>query len=208
MKPMRTIEIIGPFERRAVRYRPPTRAVTIAMEIPVVTDAKNLTRSARLWREVRSVLWIFAYLALILGSLASYQRLILSEHNISFFHYGYAVFEALVLAKVIVIGRYMKLGDRYNDKPLIVPVLFKTLWFGVLILAFALLEHLLRGWWHGVGPAVVFREILSRHKLEIAAQVQVLMTALAPLFAIQETSRVLGEGKLQDLFFHRRIQSP
>jgi len=39
------------------------------------------------------------------------------------------VLEALVLAKVILIGDVLRLGRRFEDKPLIVPTLYKTVVF-------------------------------------------------------------------------------
>jgi len=45
----------------------------------------------------------------------------LAEYQIAYLHYGVSVVEALVLAKVILIGEALRLGRGLEDKPLIVP---------------------------------------------------------------------------------------
>ena len=55
---------------------------------------------------------IFMYLAIFFGLFTWYRRLILAEYQISYLHYGAAVIKALVLAKVIMVGRALRLGRR------------------------------------------------------------------------------------------------
>ena len=156
--------------------------------------------------ETKTFLFLFVYLALLLGAFTTYRRLILAKYDIPYFRYGYSLVEALVLAKVVVLGRYLRLGDRFRDYPLIVPTLYKTLWFSVIVLAFSALEHLIVGWWHGESSAFVLDEIMAQTIWELLANVLVLFIALVPLFAVWETGRLLGEGKLFELFFTRRTE--
>jgi hypothetical protein len=154
--------------------------------------------------ELKKTCLIFAYLTLFLGSFSIYRRMLLAEYRVSYFHYGYTILEALVLAKVIVFGSVLRIGERYRDRPLIVPTLYKTLCFAILLLAFSILEHLLTGWWHGKTAAATVQEVLEPGAWEILSQVQVKFLALLPLFAVWEVGRVLGDGKLFALFFTRR----
>jgi len=48
-------------------------------------------------------------------------------------NYGFAVIEALVLAKVIMIGEVARLGRGLERKPLIYPTLYKTVVFHSLL---------------------------------------------------------------------------
>lgn len=155
----------------------------------------------RLLAELRKTFVIFVYLALFLGAFATYRRLLLEEYQISYFHYGCSVVEALVLAKVIVFGSMLRLGERFDDRPLIIPTLYKSLGFSLLILAFSILERFLVGWWHGEVNEVILEKFLDEGIWEILAQSFVKFLALLPLFAVWEIGRVLGEGKLSELFF-------
>ena len=55
---------------------------------------------------------IFMYLAVFFGLFTWYRRLVLAEYKIIYLHYGISVIKALVLAKVIMIGRALRLGRR------------------------------------------------------------------------------------------------
>jgi hypothetical protein len=158
---------------------------------------------ARVAAELKKTLGVSLYLALFLGAFTTYRRLLLAEYQISYFRYGYVLFEALVLAKVVVLGSVLRVGERFRHRPLIVPTLYKTLCFSILLLGFTVLEHLIAGWFHGKATSAILNEILDRSRWEILAQVLVKVLALLPLFAVWEISRVLGEVKLGELFFTR-----
>ena len=165
---------------------------------------KKTDLKARLLEESRTLLLVWVYLALLLGCFTTYRRVLMAEYHMSYFRYGYSIVEALVIAKVIVLGRFLGFGERYRDRPLIMPTLYKALGFSLLVLAFSVLEHMIVGSWHGKSPAKVLDEVTNQAVWEILVRVMVLFIALLPLFAVWETGRVLGEGKLFDLFFKPR----
>ncbi|WP_165235449.1 hypothetical protein [Aquisphaera insulae] len=166
------------------------------------TDAK-----ARLLEEAKTMLFLFAYLSLWLGTFSMYRRLILAEYGIGYFQYGYSFIEALVLSKVIVLGRILGLGERFRDRPLIVPTLYKTMWFSLLLLTFSIAEHLIGGWFHGKTTRIIVAEVLGEGLPEILARTLVHVLALMPILAVWEIGRVLGEGRLFELFFKRRSEA-
>ena len=53
--------------------------------------------------------------------------------------------EALILAKVVMIGDVLRLGRRLEHKPLIYSTLLKTVVFTIFVAAFTLLEHVIQG---------------------------------------------------------------
>lgn len=149
--------------------------------------------------------WAIAlYLWVFLGTFTLYRRLILAEADVSYLHYGIALVEALVIAKVILIGRLFGFSRRFDDQPLIVPVLFKSSLFAVLVLLFGFVEHLVDGWLHGQGWAGGLATIRALGFDELAARTLMIVFALVPLVAFGELSRVLGPDRLAALFFARR----
>ncbi|MFO0952109.1 MAG: hypothetical protein U0835_13365 [Isosphaeraceae bacterium] len=158
---------------------------------------------ARLAEEMKTMLVVFVYLAAFLGAFTTYRRLVLNEYNIPYLHYGYSLIEALILSKVIVFGSALKIGERFRGRPLIVPTLYKTVSFGVLVVAFSVLEHVVEGWFHGKTTLAAWNAILEQGTWELLARVLVVVVALVPLFAVWETGRAMGEGKLWELFFQR-----
>ncbi len=164
-------------------------------------DSKIANARVKIVEETRTVFLVSAYFIFLLGSFTLYRQLILAEYKVDYFHFGFNIIEALVLAKVIILGRMLHLGERFDDRPLIIPTIYKTVSFSFLVLVFTTLEHLLSGLWHGHGLQEVIGKIVAEGIWEILARVLVLLVALVPLFACWETGRVLGEGKLLQLFF-------
>ena len=106
-----------------------------------------------------------------------------------------------VIAKVVLIGKMFSFSRRFEDKALIVPVLYKSTLFGVLVLLFGVVEHLVEGWVRKQGMLGGLREIGDLGVYELGARVLMLIVAFVPLFAFGEISRVLGAQKVAAMFF-------
>jgi hypothetical protein len=149
--------------------------------------------------------WIvFAYLALVLGSFITYRRLVLQEVGIRYGHYGAGLIEAAVIAKVILIGNAMRVGRRAEGQPLIVTVLVKSILYALLVAAFGVLEHVVEGLWHGASWPAIGLLIVALGPREMLAHAVMVVVAFLPFFALWETARVLGPGKLSEIFLTRR----
>ncbi len=149
--------------------------------------------------------WInFVYLAAVLCAFTLYRRLILERYLVVYLHYGIALVEALVLAKIILLGEAARLGRRHEDKPLIIPTLHKTVVFGIWVIGFKILEHFISALVRGHGLAGGFHDLINENVYEILANALVVISALVPFFAIKELARVMGREKLVALFFRRR----
>jgi hypothetical protein len=146
---------------------------------------------------------IAAFLFFFFGAFATYRRLILAQYQIDYFLYGYALVESLVLAKVIMLGDMLHFGERFRGKPHIVPALYRSLVFSILVLVFSILEEVVKGLFHGEGPAAVLTRIASMNRAEIAAKILVVFIVFIPLFAIWEIANVFGPSKLAEMFFGR-----
>jgi hypothetical protein len=83
---------------------------------------------------------MFLYLPLVFGLLAIHQSIILSRYKIDYQSHGFAVINALVFAKVMLVAEDLRLGDRFDDKPLIYPILFKSLLFAIILICFHIVE--------------------------------------------------------------------
>ncbi|HEY4309026.1 MAG TPA: hypothetical protein VGN12_06200 [Pirellulales bacterium] len=155
----------------------------------------------RLWEDVKTMAALFAYLAVFLGAFTTYKRLLLAEYGVPFFEYGCALVEALLLSKVIVLGRALRVGERFTRSPLAMPALYKTFCFCLLVLAMTIGEHFVVGWWHGESRSALVASLAKEGVWEIPARVLTWFIAFVPLFAFFEVDRVLGEGTLVKLFF-------
>jgi hypothetical protein len=163
---------------------------------------------AKAKEELKAFLLVALYLWVFFASFTVYRRLIMAETGVSYLHYGFALIEALIIAKVILIGNLFGFSRRFQDRPLIVPVIYKSFMFGGLVLLFALAEHIVEGWFHGEGLVGGLRELLSVGTYELAARALILIVALVPLFAFTEIARVLGPGALPAMFFAEGESKP
>ena len=146
--------------------------------------------------------WInFGYLAFFLVAFIWYRRLVLAEYQVQYTDYWFPLIEAAVLAKVIMIGDYLRLGRGLEQKPLILPALYRTVMFSVWVGIFSVLEETVRGLVHGKGLASGVEEIASRGWYELLSRCVVIFVAFIPFFSFKELERVLGQDKLRGLFY-------
>jgi len=99
--------------------------------------------------ELRLLVLITAYLAAVFAAFLTYRRIVSREFGVTAFHYGYALLEALLIAKVILIGKAIGLGRKGTRRTLAWSVLRSSLAYGGLVAVFAILEHVIEGLLHG-----------------------------------------------------------
>ncbi|MFZ3216684.1 MAG: hypothetical protein WA192_11550 [Candidatus Acidiferrales bacterium] len=148
--------------------------------------------------ELQELLWIFLYLAFFFCAVAAYSMLLLSQFRVSYFVFGTALINALVIAKVILIGEYAHLGKKHEAKPLFQLAIYKAFLFSLLVLAFHILEEVIKRRWHGVTLVSAAHETRIN---ELLARTVVIFCTFLPLFAFRELRRVLGEDNFRSLFF-------
>ena len=150
--------------------------------------------------ETVQMIGISLYLAFFFCALATYIRLLTNESGPSSLTYGFALINALVFAKVILIGEYVRLGKRHESKPLFFSGLYKAFLFTLLVLAFHFVEEMVKQLLHGGNVATAFR---GTRMSELLARTIIVFSVFIPLFAFRELRRVMGEDKFRDLFFRR-----
>ena len=142
---------------------------------------------------------ISAYLW-VLFALFGLHRQLLQGHGISGWQQGFALVNALVFGKVILIGEALELGKGKASHPLAWVVLRKSLIFAILLIAFHILEEAVRAWFEGqpLSDAVTG---LGGSLASVMAYAAIFFVVLIPFYAFQETARVLGGDALWNLFF-------
>lgn len=99
--------------------------------------------------EFRQFVAISLYLAFFFCAVTTYRMLLLNDFHDAYFNYISGLINALVIAKVILIGEYAHLGKKYEHKPLLLSSAYKALLFGLLVFGFHIVEEgvkrLLRG---------------------------------------------------------------
>ena len=130
--------------------------------------------------------------------------LLLHQFRSALVEYGTALFSAMVLSKVIIVGQALKLGKRSEQKPLLYVSIIKSIIFAMLVAVFKLVEEVVRGLFHGRTLADALQEISGRRGLELVVMGVVAFCVFIPFFALMETRRVLGPGQLSGMFLRGR----
>ncbi len=154
--------------------------------------------------EIRRFLLMFVYLWLVFGLFVLNERLILGERQISFAPQGFALINAAIMAKVMLVAEDLKLGRRFDHLPLIYPVLYKSALFALLFIVFHVLERLLVGAFAGKSLADSLPHIGGGTwpgRLLVWAAMTI---SLLPFFMLREIAQILGEGRLWALMFRQR----
>ena len=146
--------------------------------------------------ELREMLVLSVYLAFFLCALATYRMLLLRELHIESLTYAFALINALVIAKVIMIGELAKVGRRHESKPLFVSAIWKAFVFTLLVLAFHFVEEIIKQLLHGGDIVGAFRDLRGE---ELLGRSLVVFCCFIPLFGFREFRRVLGEEKFQSI---------
>jgi len=167
-------------------------------------DKNNVHLKIWIFHEVSEYWMNVCYLALVFATFTQYRRLILASHDITYTNYWVAVIEALILAKVIMIGSVFRLGRGLEGKPLIYPTLYKTVVFTLFVGLFALGEHAVKVLWQGEGLTAGLAHFFGRGPHELLANSLVVFVAFVPYFGVKELGRILGEDKIRALFFRTR----
>jgi len=162
------------------------------------------TLKHRAYHEMKEGLVIALYLFLIFGLLTIHKAMILAEHHIDFAAHGIALFNALALAKVMLVARKLRLADQFKDAPLIYPTLLKSAVFTVVLGCFKILEEAALGWYHGETFHESIAEIGGGTWKGILSMTVLVGVLLIPFFGYTELARVFGGGKLERVFFRRR----
>jgi hypothetical protein len=139
----------------------------------------------------------------ILFALFSLHRELLQGHGISVWHQGFAIVNALVFGKVILIGEALELGKGVESHLLAWVVLRKSLIFAILLVAFHILEEAIRAWFEGQ-PLSAAVTSLGGSLAGVAAYAAIIFVVLIPFYAFQEAARILGGDALWGLFFRPR----
>jgi hypothetical protein len=168
-------------------------------------QTKKLTEKVR--DELIEYAFNVVYLTLVFAAFTQYRRFLLAEYSITYTNYWLALIGALILGKVIMIGSAFPLGRWLDDKPLIVPTIYKAILFCAFVLVFRVVEYAIRGLLHGDGLAAALVEFFAQKGIdEVLANLLVVLVTLIPFFAVKELGRVLGRERVAALFFRNTVE--
>ena len=162
----------------------------------------------RAMHELTELAILTAYLYITIGAVILIKVSVLHDHNISYAPWGIAIVKAVVLAKFVLVGRAMKIGERYSTRPLIWPTLHKAFAFLVLLVVLTIIEEVVVGLFHHQTVAASLDELAGAKLDETLAGIVILFMVLIPYFAIPRAERGAWRGQAgADVFCRAGIRA-
>jgi hypothetical protein len=168
--------------------------------VTTATSAKAKLHQ-RAMRELKEIVFISLYLYITLGSVILMKTAVLHTEGIAFTPWGVAIVKAVVLAKFMLLGNVMKLGERTTTRPLIWPTLEKALAFLVLLIILTTIEEAVIGLFHHQSIAASLGELFGPKLQETIAGYLIMLLVLIPYSTFVVLGQALGEGRLVRMFF-------
>ena len=158
----------------------------------------------RATNEFRRFIVIFLYLWVVFGLLSLHKSIVLSKRHLDYEEHTFAIINAFVFAKVLLVGEQVRLGRRFENKPLIYPILYKSFVFSVVLLSFHMIESAAVGVWHGHTIAESVPPLLGWSPKGLLAVGFAGFVLLLPFFGFREIARVMGRREMWILLFGRK----
>jgi hypothetical protein len=169
-----------------------------------VSSEKTASLKQKAVMELKLYAVISGYVFITFSAFTIHTAVVSHTRVIDYYSLGANIFEALVLGKVILIGKALRLGGSSSRWPLIVPTLRKALIFSLFVLAFTVLERVVRGLIHGTSLSQVFSQALEKGVDVVLAKTVIVFLIFIPFFGMWDMARMIGEERLIEMYFLRR----
>jgi hypothetical protein len=162
------------------------------------------TLPQRAIHEFKELAIVTLYLYITLGAVILFKAAVLHTHGVSFVPWGIAIVKAAVLAKFMLIGRAMKIGEHKTSSPLIWPTLHMAFAFLVLLVIMTIIEEAVVGLFHHQSIAASLGDLFGPRLEETLAGYLIMLLVLIPYSAFLVLGDAIGEGRLARMFFVQR----
>ncbi len=171
------------------------------------SNRQRKNRRQKLIGEAEKFLGMTVYLWVLFFVFSAHESIILAQHNIDYVFFGLPLVNALVLAKVMLVADDLRLGERFQEKPLIYPIIYKSIVFTAVFICFHVLEELLIGIVKGKPISEGLSSAGVGNLRAILSRAAIMIVALGPFFAFREIGRAIGERELHSLLLTRGLQT-
>jgi hypothetical protein len=163
-------------------------------------------KAGRLWlREMRLILPPTIYFFCAFNIIVLTTNLLARTYWFALSNFLAATLLALLVGKAVLIANKIRGIDRFRGAPLIKPILFKTVFYSLIVLLFRIIELMIHFSFDNDGFRVAFNEAVEAFTWRRFAAIQIwLFTCFLLYVTVVELSRALGPGRLKQLIFGPR----
>ncbi|MCX5516714.1 hypothetical protein C3941_17710 [Kaistia algarum] len=167
-----------------------------------ITEAgKPRSLTTRLIGEFRLFMVLFLYLWVLFGLFVLNQDIAQREHGDSIALQGFAILNALVLGKIMLVAEHLDFARWLRRKPAILSILFEAAFCSALFLGFHVIERSITILVRGTAASESPFSFGGGGPLGLAIVVVILFVSLLPFFAFKNVMRVIGEERMRRILF-------
>jgi hypothetical protein len=139
------------------------------------------------------------YLWVLFGLFVLHERIILDQKGIGFAAHGFAVFNAFLLAKVMLVVDHLNPGRYLEHRPKIFLIIHDSLVFSLLFIIFHVCEAAIVNLLNGHRAEAGLPNIGGGGISGIVCVAVILFFCLVPFFAFRHVSRAIGSNRMKEI---------
>lgn len=161
------------------------------------------TFAAHAKAEARNFAVMFLYLWVLFGLFSLHEAVVLREYQLNVVSQSVALVNALIFAKVMLLGDYFGLGRGRPDRPILPAALLDSVLFGALFLAIHLVERVAVGLVAHESLRASVPAIGGGGFVGLVCVSLILVVSLVPFFLFRGIARELGAIRMRALLLGR-----
>jgi hypothetical protein len=160
---------------------------------------------AFLIKEIREALPAIVFFAVGFNLIVLTTQLILDDYAAQIAGFMVATMTALVVGKAVLVAKLLPFMRRFDDAPLIQPIVFQSVVYLVVVFVARFLETLIEYLVHGGRIGAIPDYVTTHFTWHRFAAVQIWIFVLFLVFTtVAELNRLFGDGELFEIFLTRR----
>jgi len=173
-----------------------------------MSNTEKLSWKTRILEELKKLSVTVMYLWVLLSVFALHRQMILSEYHISFPEkFGFALINAVILAKFMWLGEILHAGKRASRKALWYSTIVNSAIFSAILMVCHVLEETVVGVWHGHSISQSFAEATGEGLRGILANGILAFVTLIPFFFVKGLIQIIGKDEMKRLLSRSAAES-
>ena len=156
--------------------------------------------------EAKELFFLTLYLFIVFSALVFLKSAIMEADGVHWGYWGFAAIKAILVAKFMLIGRALHIGEGLRDRPLSWQTLHKAIAFTIFVAILSVIEDAAIG----MGVSKTFSQSIADlgggTLKEMIATEFIVFLVFVPLFAFGALSEVMEEKALVRTFFVERTK--
>jgi len=163
-------------------------------------------KAGRIWlREMRHIVPPTIYFFCAFNVIVLTTNLLARDYFFALSNFLTVTLLALLVGKAVLVANKVRAIDRFHNAPLIKPILYKTIFYGLVVTLLRVIEQLVHFAFDSDGFGVAFREAIDAFTWRRFVAIQIwLFVCFLIYVTVIEISRALGPDKLKQLVFGPR----